>query len=238
MRLNPLAGASACLVLGLGALAALDPVTPAVLVGAVLLLALVRVREWRPLVPGAVVVVLGAVGVGFSNALLAPGGGLDGLAGLATALRVLAVGLPGLLLLTALDPTELADALVQHLRVPPRPAYAVLAALRMLPLLQEEWQVLGLAQRSRGLDAGRSPVRAVELLGRRAFALLVGTVRHASRLALAMDARGFDSGVPRSRARRSRLGPLDAAAVGGAMLLVGAAVAVSVALGTYRPLGG
>ena len=45
---------------------------------------------------------------------------------------------------------------------------------------------------------------------RPAFALLVGALRRGGRLAVAMDARGFDSGVPRTFARRQRFTAPDA----------------------------
>ena len=49
------------------------------------------------------------------------------------------------------------------------------------------------------------------------FTLLVGAVRRGSRLATAMDARGFDSGIPRTNARGSRLHRRDAVFVVGAV---------------------
>jgi energy-coupling factor transport system permease protein len=70
------------------------------------------------------------------------------------------------------------------------------------------------------------------------FALLVGAIRRATRLATAMDARGFDAAVPRTIARPQRLRRADAALLAGAVLLAAAAVATSVLAGTFRPLIG
>ena len=50
-----------------------------------------------------------------------------------------------------LDPTDLADGLVEILHFSPRFVYGGLAGLRMFTLLQEDWRALGLSQRSRGL---------------------------------------------------------------------------------------
>ena len=58
------------------------------------------------------------------------------------------------------DPIEMADALIQQARVSPRFAIGVLAALRLLPLLAQEWQTIGMARRARGVEAGRSPIAA------------------------------------------------------------------------------
>jgi energy-coupling factor transport system permease protein len=151
-------------------------------------------------------------------------------------LRLLAVSLPGIMVFATTDPTDLADALVQNARVSPRFAIGALAAFRLVPLLGQEWRILGFARRARGLDAGRNPVAKVRLFASMVFALIVGAIRRSTRLALAMDARGFDAGVPRSVARRQRFGPADWLLVGGGVAIGVGAVAVSVALGTFRPL--
>jgi energy-coupling factor transport system permease protein len=138
--------------------------------------------------------------------------------------------------LLTIDPTDLADSLVQNARVPARFAYASLAALRLLPLLGMEWRTIKHARRARGVDAGRNPVRRLQLFANIVFTLLVGAVRRAIRLALAMDARGFDATGPRTVARPQVVRPSDVALVVGAFVLLAAAAAVSFALGTFRPV--
>jgi energy-coupling factor transport system permease protein len=51
-----------------------------------------------------------------------------------------------------------------------------------------------------------------------------------------MDARGFDSGIPRSNARGSVLRPRDTAFVVGTAAVCAAAVALSLAIGTWAPV--
>jgi energy-coupling factor transport system permease protein len=51
-----------------------------------------------------------------------------------------------------------------------------------------------------------------------------------------MDARGFDSGVPRSNARGSELGRRDVVFVAGAVVVCAVAVGVSVATGAWSPV--
>src|SRR6185369_11669955 len=80
------------------------------------------------------------------------------LAAASLGLRVLAVALPSVLVFASTDPTDLADALVQQARVSARFAIGALAAWRMLPLLADEWRLVVLARRARGIDAGRNPV--------------------------------------------------------------------------------
>lgn len=227
---NPTASIAAALVIGLGVLVALDPVTPAVALALELAairwagvpLRLLAARSWPLLVS--------ASGVGLTNAVF--GDSADPwFAGLAIALRVLAVALPGVAVVLAIDPTDLADSLVQQLHVPPRFAYGALAALRLLPLLSQEWRTLGMARRARGIDAGGNPARRMQVFAGQVFALLVGAVRRGTRLALAMDARGFDSTGPRTIARPQVVQRSDRG------LVVGAAVALSVSLGTSMVLG-
>lgn len=234
-RINPVAQLTAFAVVTLVLLTSLDVVTPAVVVAAELALvpaaglhrpgALFR-RTW-PLLAGALSV--GVVNVALStHATVVTGVGLG--------LRVVGLALPGVLLVASTDPVRLADALTLHWRVPTRFAYGALAALRLAPLLVGEFEQIRLARRTRGVSAGGNPLAAVRLAGGIGFALLVGAVRRASRLATAMDARGFDSGVPRSNARGSVLRRGDAWFVGGAVAVCAVAVTLSVATGAWSPI--
>ena len=143
---------------------------------------------------------------------------------LSYALRLIAVGLPGMLVFVTIDATDLADSLTAHLRVSPRFAIGALAAFRLMPLLTDEWRQLSLARRARGIDAGWNPVARARLFGSTAFALLVGAIRRGTRLATAMEARGFDSGAARTSARQAYFGALDV------MVIAGGAAIAAVAL--------
>jgi len=145
----------------------------------------------------------------------------------ATFLRVLAIALPSVVLFVTVDPTDLADGLAQVLRLPARFVLGALAGLRMIGLFLDDWRALELARRARGV-ADRGRVR--RFLGM-AFALLVLSIRRGSKLATAMEARGFGAPGRRTWARRSRLGIRE-----GVLLLVGlgiglAAVAAAVLTG-------
>ncbi|MCZ2815360.1 energy-coupling factor transporter transmembrane component T family protein [Modestobacter sp. VKM Ac-2984] len=235
---NPVAQLSAVLVVTCVLLISGDLVTPGVLLAAELAL-LPAAGLSRP---GDVLrrtwpLLLSALGVAWVNVAF---GSLDGaeawVSGATWALRVVALALPGILLVASTDPVRLADALTLHWRVSTRFAYGSLAALRLVPLLAAEWETIRLARRARGVDGGRNPVAHVRLLASTAFALLVGAIRRGSRLATAMDARGFDSGVTRTNARGSRLQPLDRCFVVGAVVLCAAAVTASVLSGAWSPV--
>ena len=251
-RRNPVAKLGAALLFSLPLIATLDPLTPAIALAielAVLPLFGVRYRvlarrAW-PLALAAggifVAMVLFAADRG-GDLLLALGpfdittGVLSGALGLV--LRVFAVALPGIIVFATTDPTDLADALVQNAKAPARFAIGALAAVRLLPLLGAEWQALTLARRARGIDAGRNPVARLRLFGSTAFALLVAALRRGGRLAVAMDARGFDSGVPRTYARRQVFTRADTALLVAAGLLSAAALTTTVLAGLFRPLLG
>lgn len=183
------------------------------------------VTAWLGLDSGAVLVAAGPVTV--------TEGSLT--AGAAIGLRILAIGLPGVVLLATTDPTDLADALAQVLRLPHRFVLAALAASRLIGVLAEEWQQLALARRARGLgDDG--PLGRARTLAGQAFSLLVLSIRRATLTATAMEARGFGAQGPRSWARPSRFGAYDALVVAGGVLLVTLATAAGMAAGTWRLL--
>ena len=234
-RINPVAQLTAIGIVTLVLLTSLDVVTPAVVLAAELCLlpaaGLTDLRElWRRTWP----LLLGATSVGVVNVLLA--GDADPLTGVGLALRVIGLALPGVLLVASTDPVRLADALTIHWRVSTRFAYGALAALRLAPLLVAEFESVRLARRTRGVEAGRSPVARVRLLAGVGFTLLVGAVRRGSRLATAMDARGFDSGIPRSNARGSVLHPRDTWFVLATVAVCAVAVTSSVGTGFWSPV--
>jgi energy-coupling factor transport system permease protein len=53
-----------------------------------------------------------------------------------------------------------------------------------------------------------------------------------------MDARGFDSGVPRTHARRQSFTGADTALLIGAIVLAAAALITTIALGLFHPIIG
>jgi energy-coupling factor transport system permease protein len=213
-----------------------DPVTPSIVLAAELcLVPAAGLAAPRAFLARTWPLLLGAGGVAWVN--VAFGDAESGwLSALGLAVRVLALALPGVLLVASTDPARLADALTLHWRVSTRFAYGALAALRLVPLLATEWQTIRLARRARGVDAGRNPVAHLRLFAGTAFALLVGAVRRGSRLATAMDARGFDSGIPRTNARGSRLRGRDAVFIAAAVIVAAGAVAIAVAVGSWEPV--
>ncbi|NNC10901.1 energy-coupling factor transporter transmembrane protein EcfT [Planctomonas sp. JC2975] len=148
----------------------------------------------------------------------------------AIALRVLAIGIPGVILFATSDPTELADGLAQLVHLPARFVLGALAALRLVGLFIDDWRALARARRARGIGDGGGPVGGMRRLGSQSFALLVLSLRRGSKLATAMEAKGFGGDRPRTWARASHFGRAEVAMV--AIGVVIAVIAAVAAVGT------
>jgi energy-coupling factor transport system permease protein len=222
---HPLAKIAAALVLMFTLFLTVDPLTP----GLVLIAELAAV----PLIgipPGALLrrafpVLIAAIGIGFFNALVTG----DVAAGIAIGLRVAGIAFAGIVAIASIDPTELADALVQHLHAPRRFTVGALAAFRLMPLFADEWQTIALARRARGIDTGR--VAGFFPMTR---SLLVAAIRRATRLAVAMDGRGFASGGCRTLARPRAITARDWLLVAASFAVAAVATAASIAAGSWR----
>jgi energy-coupling factor transport system permease protein len=251
-RANPVAKLAAASVLMLALFASLDWLTATIiLLGLVAAVALSGLRP-SVLVARVWIVLFAAISIGVFNVLFAAEqvgptvvelgpiaiGAQTLVDGVGLALRLIAIVLAGLLATATTQPTDLADSLVQQLHVSPRFAIGALAALRLLPLLGQEWQAVAMARRARGVEAGRSPIAAARLFAGQLLTLLVGAVRRGTRMAVAMEARGFGAVPCRTSARIQRMRPADWGWIAAAILLAAIAIAISVALGTWRPLVG
>jgi len=247
-RLNPVTKLAVALVLSIALLITVDPVTAGTILAVELL-----VLPFTGLSARALALRLGALlALGTSvtavNTLAAaPGGELllelgpveltrDALlAGVAAGLRVYAVALPGVVLLSTTDPTDLADALAQRLRLPHRFVLGALAAVRLLTVLTEEWHSLARARRARGMATGGSLVAGLRAFPGQVFALLVAAIRRATRLATAMEARGLGVRPQRTWARPSPFAALDGLVLAATLALAIGATALAVTLGVWHP---
>lgn len=148
----------------------------------------------------------------------------------ATAVRILAIGLPAVVLFVTVDPTDLADDLAQLARMPARFVVGALAGMRMLGLLVEDWRALALARRARGVaDRGRLR-RGLGM----AFALFVLAIRRGSSLATAMEARGFGGPARRTWAREAVWTRKDTALVALCALIPAIALGAAIHFGTWN----
>jgi energy-coupling factor transport system permease protein len=131
------------------------------------------------------------------------------------------------------DPTDLADALAQKARLPHRFVLGTLAAMRLVGLMAEEWQTIGMARRARGVGSRGNALQRLKATLGQSFGLLVQAIRRASRLAVTMEARGFGGGR-RTWARESTYSALDLWVLAAGVLMAAAAFVAAIWAGTWN----
>lgn len=152
---------------------------------------------------------------------------------LATALRILAIGIPAIIAVLGIDATDLADGFSQLLHLPDRFVYGGLAGMRLFSVLQDDWAALTASRRSRGLGDDSK----FKSFFPQAFALLVLSIRRSTTLAVAMQARGFGSDEPRSHARVSVVRARDHWFLVVCLLIPVAALTAALCAGTFSFFG-
>ena len=129
--------------------------------------------------------------------------------GLAISTRFLFIVLSSMLFVSVTDPTLLSHSLTQ-LRIPYRYAFALVIALRFLPLFDSESETVRLAQKSRGIAPSvrgfRKILRSIQYTF---FPLLISALSRVDSLSISMDGRGFGYTSERTYLRRSEWRALD-----------------------------
>lgn len=142
--------------------------------------------------------------------------------GLVAALRVNALAFAVFVLLVTTDQTRLVQGLVR-LGLPFEWGLTLAIGLRYLPSLYGTYGTISDAQRARGWTPERAGVvRRLRAYGPTLVALVVSALRLTDTLTLALAARGFRPGYPRTTRLPLRLGRMDRACLAGlSLLLVG-----------------
>ncbi|MGO2658401.1 energy-coupling factor transporter transmembrane component T family protein [Mycetocola reblochoni] len=214
--LNPLVTLAAPLPAMVGMVVVRDLATPALVAVAAIALILIGARP-APRVAAAIVIGIpvAVLVLGFSFSLWADPAALTAspaivhigdwrytqaaaLIGLATGLRVGALVSLALILGTSTTAATLVHAAIQHLRLPYRVGYTALAAFRFVPRFAVELELIRSAHRVRGMAEGRGPIAWLRRGLSAVIPLLAGAIRHAERVALAMDSRGFGASDTRT----------------------------------------
>jgi energy-coupling factor transport system permease protein len=232
---NPLAKLGAAAIAMVVLFLSVDPVTPLLLLCGIAVAVLLSGIPPRALLGRCAPLFVAAIGASVVNGVFGSGGP-SLVAAIATGLRLIAIALAGVVAFVTIDPTDLADALVQHLHASPRFAVGSLAAFRLLPIFATEWETIGLARRARGIDDGGGFVHRAASFRERSFTLLVAAIRRGVRLALAMDARGFATLTCRTIARPQPFTARDRVLLLAAFAVAVATIALGSALGTWRGL--
>jgi energy-coupling factor transport system permease protein len=111
--------------------------------------------------------------------------------GLHIGLKSLHFALIGMLFGLTTRPVALFYSLMQQLRLPARYAYSFMAALRLLPMMLEEFQTLRQALIVRGVPPRSSWKAPFATLRAYAVPMLAQAIRRAQRIAIAMEAKRF-----------------------------------------------
>ena len=241
-RVNPAAQLLGLLLMTIPLMLSIDPVSAGIaLLLEMLLLPLARLRPRTLLIRLSPLLVAAPLAAVSMLLYAAPGGEIHAAWGpvvisqnsvtlaLSMSLRVLAVGLPAVVILPSLGSTEVADSLTQVVHLPSRFVLSSLAAVRMVGLMLSDWAALKRARRSRGMDGAH--------FAKAAFSLTTFALRRADSLSVSMEARGFGSDIPRSNARVSRLSRADAVMVAVCALVPAIALGVAAAVGTFSLFG-
>lgn len=152
--------------------------------------------------------------------------------GITMFLRVLAIALPSVFLFANTGPVELADGLGQVLKLPVRFVIGSLAGMRLVGLLNQDWHYLGHARRARGV-ADHARIRRFIQQG---FALLVCALRRGTKLATAMEARGFGAYPTRTWARPSTFGLREYVVISAGAAIAITSIVVSIVCGTWNSI--
>ena len=246
-RAHPLALLSASAVIAGGLIVTLDTVSASVAAGLVLVMTLLTGLPAKKLAIRMIPIGLAALTSAVTIALYGQTAGevffswgwvevSQGSVELATAtaLRIVAIATPAVVLFTGLNATRLADGLTQLWRLPDRFVLGALAAMRLVQLLGADYALLGRIRRSRGKGDlpwwRRLPVDV--------FTLLVIALRRADTLAVAMEARGFGGGAPRTHYRVSRWTPLDTGIVAVGVAIAFCAMGAALWAGEFNAIIG
>lgn len=107
--------------------------------------------------------------------------------------RALSFAALGLLFVLTTKPVYLFYSLMQQLRVPPRFAYSFMAAIRLIPIMYEEFQTLRYAYQVRGMQRKKGLSRFYQTLTFYTIPLLAQSIRRAQRMAVAMETKRFSN---------------------------------------------
>jgi len=111
--------------------------------------------------------------------------------GLTIGLRIFCFLLYSIMFVATTDPTDFILSLILQLKLSPRIGYGTLAGYRFVPLLGTEYQNIHQAHMIRGSEQRAGLIQKFSRLKRYSVPLLVGAIRKAQRVAIAMDSKGF-----------------------------------------------
>lgn len=210
-RWNPSIKLISLFVLSVSLLFIWEPIRPALLWGALVIVALTIGKvppKW--LAMAHIPFIAFGFGLFLVNVLAREEDGL--LIGAALAGRTLVIGVASILFLTSTAPVELMRSLNQNLKLPASITFAILAGYQLLLGLPREWQTIRAAQLMRqggaSLNRKGKPKLKLKEAGRLVFTVLIVALRRSERIATSLESRGFGL-KPRSVYRPIYVRPSD-----------------------------
>jgi energy-coupling factor transport system permease/ATP-binding protein len=153
---------------------------------------------------------------------------------LATALRILAIGGPAVILFSQVDATRFADALSQQVRLPENFVVGGLAGLRLLEVVAGDREVRGWMMRARGMGDTGLARRVIST----AFTIFVLAIRRSHTLAMAMEARAFGLHRSRTHYRTSVFPPRDYLWLAGGVAIGALSLTAALLAGSFNAILG
>jgi energy-coupling factor transport system permease protein len=111
--------------------------------------------------------------------------------GLLVGFRALIFAALGLTFALTTKPVNLFYSLMQQVKLKPKFAYSFMAALRLIPIMMEEFQTIRNAMKVRGIEKQKGIGVVFFKLKAYIVPLLSGSIRRAHRIAVAMEAKHF-----------------------------------------------
>lgn len=150
------------------------------------------------------------------------------MAALLIVMRLVACAVPLFLVMYVTKLTDLANAMVKIVRVPYRYAFTFTSAVHFIPVFMNDMAGIMEAQTARGVQFDGGIVRRIRLMVPLCVPLLVSSVRKTNSAAIAAEVRGFNIRMRESGYKEYPFARIDVAALAFSVLLVAAAVALSV----------
>lgn len=150
------------------------------------------------------------------------------MAALLIVMRLVACAVPLFLVMYVTKLTDLANAMVKIVRVPYRYAFTFTSAVHFIPVFMNDMAGIMEAQTARGVRFDGGIVRRIRLMVPLCVPLLVSSVRKTNSAAIAAEVRGFNIRTRESGYKEYPFARIDVAALVFSVLLVAAAVALSV----------
>jgi energy-coupling factor transport system permease protein len=118
--------------------------------------------------------------------------------GLHLGCRALVFAMMGITFVLTTKPVQLFYSLMQQLKLQPKYAYSFMAAIRLIPIMLEELLTIRDAQKVRGVQSQKGITNVLKSIKSLPIPMLSQSIRRAFRIAVAMEAKRFNSSNERT----------------------------------------